>query len=182
MEFKKVAVAIALSAGLASVGLQAAQDGELGTDSTGSTGNFDINLYNNAQSRVFGLQDINLDSGESTESYNFCVYSNTDFARFEVSSASGDFSLTSGGGSALPYTLALDEISGSSPATWGESNLGSGEVSTKNFPATGSGVVDNNTVCSAFGENVTVTVNVDTSTVADPGAYSDRVTLTVTAI
>ena len=188
MKLNKIAVAVttyALLMGVSSV--HSADDGLLGADSTGSTGNFDITLFKNAETRVFGLQDINIDTGDSTiQTYNFCVYSNTEYARFEVSSnnAATDeaFRLTSGLGGALPYTLSLDQLGGSDPVQWGDSGLSSGDLSIKRFAATGTGTVDDSTECSTFGENITVTVVVDDTSVSDPGAYSDQVTLTVTAI
>ena len=188
MTFKKIYLAMVTSTLLMSASsVYSAEDGLMGTDSAGSTGNFDITLFQNAQTRVFGLQDINIDTDDSTtQTYNFCVYSNTQFARFEVSSnnAATDeaFRLTSGLGGTLPYTLSLDQLGGSDPVQWGDGGLSSGDLSIKRFGATGTGPVDNSTECSAFGENVTVTVVVDDANVTDPGAYSDQVTFTVTAI
>ncbi|WOG28932.1 hypothetical protein [Endozoicomonas sp. 8E] len=184
MEFKKVAVALALSAGLASSGLQAA-DNPTGPTANSSTGNFDIVLRNDVQVKLFGLDDVTFDTdsgttGDLSGSTPSCVDSNVE--RYEVSLvSSNDFKLIAGSGPAsgdIPYlltysqNLATDQI-------WGDSNLSSGDAAG-DFAR--DGTIGGDTCSVALDSKITVDILESDYTGKDVGVYSDTVTVVVSAI
>ncbi|WP_257287306.1 hypothetical protein [Endozoicomonas sp. SESOKO2] len=191
MEFKKVAVAIALSAGLASVGLQAAVNPGTPTDNS-STGTFDITLYNNSKIQIYGLEDVEINdtdglpgTTDATGSTPVCVAANTDQFNISMSTAGGTFELTntdSGSGAAnIPYTLQLQDSAGSdvTDGLWGVGGNSSGVLSSEDLDVTTN---DFNNVSACSGANSYSIVVAPDYTSADPGIYTGTAIVTVSPI
>lgn len=186
MEFKKVAVALALSAGLASVGLQAATNPSSPTDSS-STGDFDITLRNEVQMQLFELTDVNLENtdtgatpGDLTGSTKSCVDSNVD--NYEVTLVSSNsFNLQAGSGPAsglIPYKLTYSQV-GATDQVWGVGGEASG-VTAGDFAKDGD---INDKACNvALDTKITVDILEADYKDQDVGVYTDTVTVVVSAI
>ncbi|WP_062265977.1 hypothetical protein [Endozoicomonas arenosclerae] len=191
MEFKKVAVAIALSAGLASSGLQAATNPPVATNGS-STGNFDITLNNNTQIRIYGLQDVVIDdagTGVATGTTPVCVASNVDDFNISMSALGGTFELSNtaavGAGAAaanVPYTLQLQNNVDSDIANglWGGSGLGEGIQSPTALARSSNDPV--NLPANCTGANSYKIKVTPTYTGAAPGVYTGTATVTVSPI
>lgn len=192
MEFKKVAVALALSAGLASFGLQAATNPGSPTDNS-SSGDFDITLYNNSKIQIFGLEDVEINdtdglpgAADATGFTPVCVAANTDQFNISMSTAGGTFELTntdSGAGAAnIPYTLQLKDAGGSNvtDGLWGDSGNNSGELSGTALNVT-TNDFGNLPACSGAANSYSILVTPD-YTSADPGIYTGTATVVVSPI
>ena len=185
-KFKLLAMAAAISAGLlGSAGVMAAQDSELVEDGPAS-GWFDIFLFNNAEAKIWGLEDYIFDdaSGDSIEK-GVCVYTNTDEFRMTVESSNGDFTLLdAANGKGADYKVTIEDKGGTDPEVWGDGEYTSGFSPLTDF-VVGATTTDPDVDCGAANATRNVNVKIDitrTSSLADPGAYSDRVTLTVAPI
>lgn len=185
-KFKTLALAAAVSAGLlASAGVMAAQDSELVEDGPAS-GWFDIFLFNNAEAKIWGLEDYIFDdtSGDSIDK-DVCVYTNTEEFRMTVESSNGDFTLLDAAdGKGADYTVTIEDKGGTDPEVWGAGEYTSGFSPLTDF-LVGATTTDPDVDCGAANATKNVNVKIDitrASPLADPGAYSDRVTLTVAPI
>ncbi|WP_252177021.1 hypothetical protein [Endozoicomonas sp. 4G] len=192
MEFKKVAIAIAvaLSAGMASSGLQAATNPGSPSDSS-STGDFDITLYNNSKIQIYGLEDVEINDTDglpgatnATGSTPVCVAANAAQFNISMGTASGTFELTntdSGSGTTVPYTLQLKDAGGTdtSDGLWGVGGNNSGELSGDDLTVTTN---DFNNVSACSGANSYSIVVAPDYTNADPGIYTGTATVTVSPI
>ena len=192
-KFKTLALAAAVSTGLlASSGVMAAfEDGELQINLP-SEGWFDIFLYNNAQAKIWGLDDIEFlgvintsSAAEKTKNMDVCVWTNTSDFRMTVASAN-NFTLQGGSeNEGAKYTVTIaDAISGVTPtktAVWGDGN-DSDDALTEFL--VGTSITDHEPDCGTGGavRNVNVKIDLTSVTAVTPGAFSDRVTLTVTPI
>ena len=186
-KFKLLAMAAAVSAGLlGSAGVMAAQDSGLVTDGPAS-GWFDIFLFNNAEAKIWGLEDYIFDatSGNSL-SKDVCVYTNTEEFRMTVESDNGDFTLLDAADAkGADYTVTIeDKESTPNNGIWGDGEYDSGFSPLTDF-VVGATMTDPNVDCGGSNATRNVNVKIDltrVSPLADPGAYSDRVTLTVAPI
>ena len=185
-KFKLLAMAAAVSAGLlGSAGVMAAQDSELVTDGPAS-GWFDIFLFNNAEAKIWGLEDYIFDatSGDSLTK-DVCVYTNTEEFRMTVESDNGDFTLLDAADAkGADYKVTIGDINGSASEVWGAGEYTSGFSPLTDF-IVGATMTNPNVDCGGSGATRNVNVQIDltrASPLADPGAYSDRVTLTVAPI
>ncbi|WP_422135310.1 MULTISPECIES: hypothetical protein [unclassified Endozoicomonas] len=182
MEFKKVAVALALSAGLASFGLQAATNPGSPSDTT-SSGDFDITLYNSTQIQIYGLDDVEIvDTGtaDATGTTPVCVAANVDNFNISMSSTSA-FNLTNAGGASnIPYTLTLQDSGGTAIAdgVWGVGQNSNGEQSSTDLARTTGNFAD---VASGCSGSYSILVTPDYTGAAD-GLYADTVTVEVAPI
>lgn len=185
-KFKLLAMAAAVSAGLlGSAGVMAAQDSELVTDGPAS-GWFDIFLFNNAQAKIWGLEDYIFDatSGDTLDK-DVCVYTNTAEFRMTVESSNGDFTLLDAADAkGADYKVTIEDKEGTDPEVWGAGEYASGFSPLTDF-IVGANTTDPNVDCGGSNATRNVNVKIDLTRalpLADPGAYSDRVTLTVAPI
>ena len=183
-KFKTLVLAAAVSAGLlTSAGVMAAQDSEL-VDNGPASGWFDIFLFNNAEAKIWGLEDYIFDDTSSLVK-DVCVYTNTEEFRMTVESSNGDFTLLDAADAkGADYTVIIEDKEGTAPEVWGASQHPSGFSPLIDFKV-GANTSDPDVDCGASNatRNVNVTINLTRTTpLADPGAYSDRVTLTVAPI
>lgn len=176
---------MALSAGLVSSGLQAAEN-PTGPTADSSTGKFDIILRNDVQMRLFALVDVTFNTasattGDLTGFTPSCVDSNVE--RYEVSLASDhNFTLEpSGAGPAdeIPYLLTYSQKGGAADQVWGAGQLVSGAVAG-DFKR--DGPIGGNTCDAALDSRITVDIKEADYKGKSVGVYSDTVTVVVTAI
>lgn len=185
-KFKLLAMAAAISAGLlGSAGVMAAQDSEL-VENDVAKGWFDIFLFNNSEAKIWGLEDYIFDNASGdTITKPVCVWTNTDEFRMTVESSNGNFTLQDAGDAkGADYTVTIDDGEGTDPAVWGDGEYTSGFSPLTDF-IVGTGITDPDADCGAAGATRNVNVKIDltrATPLADPGAYSDRVTLTVAPI
>ncbi|WP_034833183.1 hypothetical protein [Endozoicomonas numazuensis] len=186
MGFKKVAVAVALSAGLATSGLQAADNPDNPTANS-SRGDFEITLRNEVQMKLFQLTDVDLvntDSGATpgdlTGVTQSCVDSNV--ARYEVKlESSNAFKLQAGSGPALgeiPYKLTYSQT-GATDQIWGVGGQASG-VTAGSFAKDGD--IGGGACSGALNTKITVDILEADYKDKDVGVYADTVTVVVSAI
>ena len=183
-------LALAAAMGAVSAGAMAATDGTVGST---STGDFEIYYNQNADVRIWGLEDVVFDRETSDKSFTFCTYSNnTTKIQFTLSSRSGNFSLDSGstidspGGTtaqSIPYAIRLQDSGlpeSDGDASWGVGGLGDGERSPARFQSQGE---QSDVACAGAVETTDLTVSIPSlpANLSD-GAYSDVVTLTIRPI
>ncbi|MTI11726.1 hypothetical protein [Sansalvadorimonas verongulae] len=180
------ALAAAVIAGV-SGGAMAASDGQLGqidgqVDPIGSSqGSFEVTLFNEAKARIFGMEDLTIPNDNTGPvDKSICIYTNTE--RFTVIADSrNNFQMnTVSGVAGVDYTLALMQTStdGTPGATWGAGNSGNG-IRSSTIVAQNNPNWDDpaNATCTDgnFGLQITPTV----INGAQPGVYTDSITLTV---
>lgn len=185
MEFRKLAIALAATAGLTASAAMAATDGTLGTT---STGNFDINYIKGDQARVWGLADLNMTdthtSGDEL-TQDICIFSNKASSSnvYELTlSSANSFTLidgTGGGAAAIGYNIKVEGIG------TGTGTLDSSDISGGNYVDNGMNAgplanqPDPSQNCTA-NQNAQVSVWFDSAPNITTGAYYDTVTLLVT--
>lgn len=185
---------LATALGLASVGALAATDGTLELGSTGSSGDFDIDLDIPALVLVTGLDDIDLlefsPGSDSNDSATFCVYSNQATVDVDVLVEPGN---TPGAGTApvlqsvttgdeIPYELDLDGSAGNliDNVLAAGSTAANVDDATDGVATSLSGTPGSYTCTENFTFDVTVTQAAAGSVTAATD-YTDTVTVTVTA-
>ncbi|WP_257282855.1 hypothetical protein [Endozoicomonas sp. SESOKO1] len=178
---RTLALATAVSAGLlGSTGVYSADDGDLGST---STGNFDINLNIPGNVAIWGMRDLPF-TDDGTKILEACVFSSTDEVQFQVNTTNNEFELKSGAIKGADFTVTITD--GTDSTLWGSGGLASGDTSSNNFdvsaasePSNTAGVIDS--VCT--GDDQTIDINVAVSNVTDTeGAYTSNVELVVSAI
>ena len=187
-KFKTLALAAAISAGLAATSAHSAEqfDGILDPDE--SSAFFDIYLRFEEVIRIWGLEDVELTGDEGLEGveaykHSFCVFTNdaSDVNTYKLTVASdNDFELAGVDGATVEYKLKVLDVEGnseeSSSSANGEFNVefNAGPLRDQPNPS-----ID----CEGAGEE-NVDLEITLAAAADPasGTYTDRVTMTVEPI
>lgn len=209
-KFKLLAMAAAISAGLlGSAGVMAANNPSEASP-TRSTGDFDITFFNETQIVLYGLEDIDLYSTDSTvapgtvdfttpapgqQTYTpICVASNigsgdatTADNFYEIAlSSTNDFQLENSAGSvSVPYSLILKNIN--SPLnTWGGAGNSDGGEYYDNTVLVADSTDITNSIQAECPSDTTagriIDVDLTGATAVAAGVYSDTVTVVVAPI
>ena len=179
-KFKTLALAAAISVGLATTSAHSAEqhDGLLGGDSSAY---FDIFLKYEQVVRIWGLEDVDLDGNEGIgneplDAHEFCVFTNNseDTNEYKITVESeNNFQLIGIGGAAVGYTLKVsDELTSSQNTGGGQfiTVLNAGPLDDQPNPS-----VD----CPSGEENVKLEIGLSAAVSSETGTYTDRVTMTV---
>ncbi len=173
----KIISAMVLS-GLISSTAFAANDGDLGTS---STGNLQVSVNLPEVYRIGGLSDVALSVNSKSVTQNFCVYTNntTGLYRLTVAGANGAngaLAMTHGNNS-IPYEVAVHNVQGG--ANGGIHLFHSGDAENFINASHAVGAIDCN---DASDKTATMVISVTESALAVPqGLYTDTLTLTVAA-
>lgn len=181
--FKTLALAAAVSAGVlgASEVMAAPVQGGLGTESVGK---FDITFKKDAKAAIWGMRDLPFTKDE-TKTLNACVYSSTAGVQFQVSTATGNFSLTDGSNTA-PFDVTIKSTkTPAHTAKWGAGGLGHEDISPVNFNVTGATepTPDDGSpitsVCTGDDQTIDIDVSLTGTASLVDGEYTETITLTV---
>ena len=162
-----------LIAGLSVATTANAVDGTLGASSTGSSA---VSVTKENLVQITGVDDMDLGAYTSTAtnltvSDALCVYSSTEAYKLTVTSANASFQLEDvSSSSVIPYGLTWDDFSGApSPVEHGNpiDNLSGSQTDTSCSDSDGTNAL------------FTVSVVAEDFNAADPGTYSDTLTLMI---
>lgn len=167
---KKLKIAAIASALVVSGSAMAASDGTLDTTSTGTS---IVTIIKQNAVQITNVNDLNLGThavlaADQVAADDVCVFSSTSGYNLTVTSANGAFNLQdSATATPIPYTMSWTTAAGSSAVGYGSAIAG----------LTGDNV---SLDCSAgTNANFEITVSSADFNSADPGTYSDTLTLLV---
>ena len=179
---KKLAVALAL--GTLSSGVMAANDGGLGST---STGDFDIKLVHASGVKIWGLQDFFFDTeGGTTQqqsNINLCIFTNdatsTTDGQYDIIATGSDTQLTNGANDTLNYTVEFSDTKDNTGNNY--QTLISGGTISALVGSLNAGTLASQpdpSAATCIGENANIRVTID-PTGAPSGTYVANVNLLV---
>ncbi|MGI9278447.1 MAG: hypothetical protein ACR2PX_02315 [Endozoicomonas sp.] len=191
MEFKKIAVAMAVSVGLGASSVMAATDGTIGET---SNGNFDINFQKGTVARIWGLGDFNLTDANvaaTPATEDICIYSNkaanSNTYQLEIASTNS-FRLVGSGSDASTFVDYDIKVEGLGIGNGSLDNASVNHGTDANVTSQAGNHLDAGALASqpdpsiaCTGENAQISVWLPASVASlAGGAFSDTVTLTIT--